>query len=397
MIIPTTASGPGDVGASRGLARRYALHADTSLLLDEATMSASETRTSIPGVYKRGNRYVVRYKDRAGRSHRKSVRTIAEARQVKAMVTADLARGEHHVDSRTTFAMYAVDWLDTYQGRTGRGIRTPTRDSYRRHIQRHALPFFGTMRLTEIGPAVVKRYAQHVAEKGVGYNSVRLAVAPVRAMLATAVEDGLLRSNPARGVRIPRPAGHETDAAEAEEAAKALTEEELRRFLAAVPDEWRLFFEVLAATGLRISEMLALRWSDIDLGQHRLHVRRRSYDGRIAPPKSRYGRRSIPLSPRLAKALWQARKAVPAAQDGDPVFASRTGGHLSATNVAARVLKPAARGVVPHAPAYLRDDPVPPRRQRRPGATLAGPSLRRVHARDVRSPAARRPPRHRLP
>jgi integrase len=96
--------------------------------------------------------------------------------------------------------------------------------------------------------------------------------------------------------------------------------------------------------------VVALRWGDVDLGQRRVHVRRRLYDGRIGPPKSAYGRRSVPLSPWLTQALWRARKAARASQDADAVFASATGGHLTATNVASRVLKPAARrGGVPWA------------------------------------------------
>lgn len=74
-------------------------------------------------------------------------------------------------------------------------------------------------------------------------NTVRLALAPLKACLATAVEDGLIHSNPAAGVRI-------ADTAAEPEAArpKALTEHELRALLAQLPDEWRLFFTLLAQT-----------------------------------------------------------------------------------------------------------------------------------------------------
>lgn len=82
-------------------------------------------------------------------------------------------------------------------------------------------------------------------------------------MFSTAVEDGLLRSNPVHGVRIPAPTTIEMD----DDHAKALTREELRRFLAAIPDDdWRLFFEFLVHTGLRISEAVGLRWEHVDLG-----------------------------------------------------------------------------------------------------------------------------------
>ena len=84
---------------------------------------------------------------------------------------------------------------------------------------------------------------------------------------------------------------------------KALTEEELGKLLKALPAEWRLLFDFLAATGLRIGEVIALRWQDIDLSRRRVHVRRRYYRGTFASPKSKYGRRDVPLTSRLAQEL----------------------------------------------------------------------------------------------
>jgi integrase len=50
-----------------------------------------------------------------------------------------------------------------------------------------------------------------------------------------------------------------------QEPAEALTETELARLLAETPQEWRLFVEFLAHTGLRFSEAIGVRWSDIDI------------------------------------------------------------------------------------------------------------------------------------
>jgi integrase len=65
--------------------------------------------------------------------------------------------------------------------------------------------------------------------------------------------------------------------------------------------------------------------------------------GRIGPPKSRYGRRSIPLGSDLARNLWHHRKTARRSADGDLVFSSVKGGFLNPPNLHARVLKPAAR------------------------------------------------------
>lgn len=143
-------------------------------------------------------------------------------------------------------------------------------------------------------------------------------------MLATVVEDGVLRSNPAAGVRISKPSSAVT-AGEGPQR-RALTRTELRAFLDACDPEWRPFFELLAHTGLRISEALELRWGDVDLAAGTLKVRRQVYRGQVAAPKSRLGKRDLPLSPGAAAEL-RAREGWPDAL----VFAAVTGEHLALT------------------------------------------------------------------
>src|SRR5262245_17007793 len=107
-------------------------------------------KTSTPGIFKRGGRYVVVFRDPQGRQRKKSARTLAEARDLKAVLTADVKRGEFRALSKVTFAEYANEWIDTYAGRTSRGFREGTRDDYRRTLERDAIPFFGRMRLSAI-------------------------------------------------------------------------------------------------------------------------------------------------------------------------------------------------------------------------------------------------------
>jgi integrase len=299
-------------------------------------------KTSTPGIYKRGGRYVVVYRDPNGKQRKASARTLAEARDLKATLTADISRGEYRALTKVTFGQYAPKWINSYQGRTSRGIRPETLADYRHDLGldrdgkptgEGAIAFFGRMQLAAIEPRDIKRYAATLAARGLAPGSVRNIIAPVRALLATAFEEGLIRSNPAAGIRIVQPASEEQQT-------KALTEDELRTLLSEIPAEWRTFFELLAHTGLRIGEAVALTWADIDIGKHRLHVRRRLYRGRFDAPKSRYGRRTIPLSNGLVQALWRLRGTAP---DMVPVFASRDGTHLDPSNIAARVLKPAAK------------------------------------------------------
>ena len=290
--------------------------------------------TKTPGIYRRGSRYVVRYRDPTGRARKQSARTMAEARRIKAEVNADVGRGEWRAQSRVSFADHARDWIGSYQGRTARGLRDETREDYRVRLERDAIPFFGRRRLAEIEPRDVKRFAAHVASRGVGPNTVRLAVAPVKALFATAVEEGLIRSNPTLGVRIARRTA-ETE----QERVKVMTEEELGRFLTAVDPYWRTFFSFLAATGFRMAAPLT--WGDLDFGQRRVSVTKRIYRGKLGPPKSRYGVRTLQFEPELARDLWALRKQ--RRGDGDLVFVTPTGRPLDQSALTSRVLKPAAR------------------------------------------------------
>src|SRR5947199_9350925 len=67
-------------------------------------------KTSTPGIYKRGGRYVVIFRDPHGKQRKRSARTLAEARDVKATLTADVKRGEYRSISKVTFADYAKEW-----------------------------------------------------------------------------------------------------------------------------------------------------------------------------------------------------------------------------------------------------------------------------------------------
>jgi integrase len=105
-------------------------------------------------------------------------------------------------------------------------------------------------------------------------------------------------------------------------------------------DRWRLPFELLAHTGLRISELLGFEWEDVVFGERpRLRVCRQSYRGKLEPhPKSDAGRRELPLSPGMARKLWAARPA----HAMEPMFTTASGSHLADCNLR-RVLDRASK------------------------------------------------------
>ncbi len=179
----------------------------------------------------------------------------------------------------------------------------------------------------------MRRFVANLEDDGLGASSIRCHVAALKVLFATAYEDGLIPSNPTAGLRL-----HTTR--EDKPPAKALTTEELRLVLTAMPDEWRPFFAFLSQTGLRIGEAIGLSWSDVDLGSKpHVKVRQQWRDGKLAPLKTANSRREIPLSKGSVSALLARRATDYTGEDG-PVWSNTVGGRLSSHNLRKRVLKP---------------------------------------------------------
>ncbi len=345
-------------------------------------MAAKLEKTRTPGIYKRGGRYAVLYRDSEGRQRQESARTLDEARKLKASRSTSVAIGEFHVASRIKLREYALEWVERYQGRGRRGFRESTRDDYRRDLHRYALPYFDEKlrrRVEQVTPrdvaafvgwlcdedeqgrrvAVERRAARakkldvaptttlelepvHLADA-----TVRRILSPLRACLSSAVAEGVIRSNPTIGVALPaRDEQRAIDAGveEDEREVKALSTSELVAFLLVCPKRWGTFFRLLAATGVRVSEAFALRWRDLELDGSNPHIRvRRAYvRGCFGPPKSKYGKRSIPIDAALVRELRGRRKAAEWSEDDDLLFPATNGKPLRQENVRRRALKPAA-------------------------------------------------------
>lgn len=300
-------------------------------------MAATMEKTATPGIYKRGSRYVVVWRHR-GKQHKSFHRTLAEARESKAQRTG----GDRRPTSKINLGDYFEGWIESYAGRTARGFSESTRIEYRRPIEADAVPAWGTWRLADVEPGDVRDLFGAMRRDERSTASIKKLRAALSAMFATAVDDGLMRSNPVAGVRIP--AAREEDPPE-EEKAKALTRAELAILLEEIPEDWRLFFEFLAHTGLRIGEAIGLRWEYLELGESpRVKVREQVYKGVRKKLKSSNGKRELPLSPGMAARLLAHRRDTYKGPKS-PVFASGAGTELLPANVYRRVLAPAAVSV----------------------------------------------------
>lgn len=192
----------------------------------------------------------------------------------------------------TMFGPYASEWLD------GLNLAPSTIAGYRRLVRLYLNPSLATTRLDKITPSRLGRLYAALQENGgargapISANTVRKAHVVIGAILDAAVDDGLMAVNPARRKRVVKaPTGKQVRAQASEMV--TWTAGELRAFLEwdrdCYRDEHYAFWTVLAKTGMRRSEGLALRWSDIDVKGQRIAIRRTADTiviGTTKPPKS---------------------------------------------------------------------------------------------------------------
>jgi integrase len=151
-------------------------------------------------------------------------------------------------------------------------------------LREHLVPAFGKRRLDTIGPADVEQYKARKLREGQSAKSVNNHLTVLRKLLNLAVEWGELSHAP----RVKQLKVAHGDF-------QFLSFEEAERFVAVAAPEWRAFLVTALKTGLRVGELLALRWEDLDLVAGRLVVRRTLWRDQEGTPKG--GRtREVPLS-----------------------------------------------------------------------------------------------------
>jgi integrase len=271
-------------------------------------------------IRKRRGKYVVDYRDGAGIRRWVTCSTRREAEAVIDKIRDACQPTRPVVDPNITVHAYAERWLATIEAT----VKPRTRESYAQTLRIHILPTLGTMRVRLLHRGLIKALLveklragkiKRAAEGGtmtevrlpLARDRVRIILATLRAILNAAVEDGVIVANPSN--RLGRQLRLLPAAQARQETIKAMTRIQVSTFLvtslsAPTAYERRHYplFLLLARTGMRLGEALALRWDDVDFGGHEIRVIRALSAGGIETPKSGHGR-SVDMSDQLAKAL----------------------------------------------------------------------------------------------
>ena len=249
--------------------------------------------------------------------------------------------------SNIAFGDFAYEWLERHR----RSVRPSTLDAIEARLRVRLLPFFAAHRLTEIDAREIDRFqlqqirqrerieskhaiGQRAGERPVSNATINRLVGLLAQILDDAVDYGFLTTNPARAkrrrLRARRPARTYLESAEQIvallDAASDLDER-------AGPGQRhigrRAIVSVLVFSGLRIGELLELRWRDVDLAHGWIHVGQAKTDAGI---------RQVRIRPALARDLASHRERARAAVPADLVFATATGRRHSPSNIRLRVI-----------------------------------------------------------
>lgn len=281
--------------------------------------------------------------------------TRAEAREKLHDAAARIQEGQPPKDARVTVASWSATWAESTLAASPRRPATKKlmRSVLANHVDDSAL---GRTPLSRLRPSHVDAWTtelrsrtktvtdsagrQHEA-RALSDATINRSFRVLRLLLDGAVRDGLIARNPAASAERPRVEHGEARVLSVDEVARIIAAasemDELRLQRGGYRTHHRALFALIASTGIRKGEALALRWSDVDLDAGTLAIRGTlsRVDGQLvaAAPKTRASRRVLSPSPRVI-ALLRAHKtaqdherelARDAWTETDHVFTTATG------------------------------------------------------------------------
>jgi integrase len=314
-------------------------------------------------IWKRRDRdtWIADYRDAGGVRRRLTAKSRQEADDLLAEKISEARKGAPVKPVNATVTEYAERWLAIAETR----IKPRTIASYRQLLDLHILPTLGRRHMREVRRPDVKRLLAEKRESGLSKNTCRLIRATLSAMFAEALEDELVKVNPATAGQRRRgsTAADGLSQTEKRKAIRPMSETDLARFLdaAASDPDYEIYFLLLARTGMRPGEAAALRWEDINLSDREILIERALSAGQIGTTKTGHVRR-VDVSRELAEALSRLykvreRQALERAWGDVPewVFCNRQGGLLDESKVRKRFARSMRRaGLSGHKPYDLR-------------------------------------------
>jgi integrase len=255
--------------------------------------------------------------------------TRRQAEQLLADRLRPINSGEFRPNSTRMFRDYGESWLAEVLPT----VKYSTRKHYKYMLRVHLYPAFGDTQLRLITRDAVQKFLSAKLQRGLAWKTVKHLRTVFGTVMGAAEMAELIPTNPVRKTRFPRRGPVKEKA--------AIAPEKIRELLEALPEPSRSLARLLVFTGLRIGELLALRWQDVDLENGVLRVTQTVYDGVFDEPKTQRSKRSIPLGAKSIEIL-SGRK--PAGVNPETlVFTTRTGTPFGRHNLVNKQFKPTCK------------------------------------------------------
>ncbi len=250
--------------------------------------------------------------------------TKAGARTWLDETLAKARRGElpGMIKTGATFAAACDDWLDYKRDRK---IKLSTQIDYEHMVDRMKKVFgekFGArVKLEDVTPEMVEGFRDALVAEDLSDRTVNKYLTVLHGLFVWAQRRYKLPANPVANVeRRPHAKRGNIDVFSREEV--------LALVRVAASEQDGTIYLTAAFTGLRLGELLALRWRDVDFTNCAIHVRQSFTNGRVDTPKSGQ-ERTVPMADEVAEALAKLGKRDHNTTDGDLVFCGSQGGHLA--------------------------------------------------------------------
>lgn len=235
---------------------------------------------------------------------KRGFKTKQEALKALNEIEHSLLMGNYVKPTKTTYRQYMIEqWLEDKQTR----VKKQTIVTYRWLVEQHILPFLGQAELTHLTPMMIQKlYNQLTKEKTLSDENIQKVHTLINDSLKKAERWGLISKNPAALVDRPKASKKEI---------KVWNLEEVKLFLKHADINHRYFIAPLLGltAGMRIGEVLGLRWKDVDLKKGCLRVTQTlSSDGKELMPytKTASGMRTIDLPPETLSYLEIHKKRI---------------------------------------------------------------------------------------